>query len=305
MNNYLNGIRDILGSKLSIKVSDIIRMEQGVSTEVYNINPQTDNLYLRILPEKDYAFSQVVTVHNKAAELGIKVPNVIYSEDFSNLFDGKSFMLISAIDGKNLEYSDNNNRDEVLTQAGIDVAKLNTITCNGYGWIERSKPLLNALEGVFKSLKDDLTQKLDDRLSVYMSQEMLTNSQVNKILKLVAKLEDTNNNTSTIAHTDISYAHIFHNNGSYTGIIDLDDIRGADKYLDLAEASMSFSDMDYKNFLQGHLSISKISKEELSNEFRITRLFWAIEKGYWVLRLNANSQNNYYNTIIKDLEYLS
>jgi len=301
-----NQIKQLFSSKLSIKTEEIKKIEQGVSTDVYNINPHSDNLFLRILPEVDSAFSPMVTAHKKALDLGIKVPSVVYYEDFSEIFDGKSFMIVNAIRGSNLQnsYIQNN---EIFISAGEDIAKFNSIESEGYGWIERNQANAKDLKGSFQSVKEDLTQKLDKRLDVYSRKGMLTKNQIQKIYSLINKLDKVNGSKPILAHTDISYAHIFHDEKLYSGIIDFDDLRATNIYLDLAEASISlYKKNDFKNLLKGYMNIHKISKEELEYEFKITRLFWAIEKGYWVIELNPDPQSNrYYRTFLEDLMALS
>jgi hypothetical protein len=298
-------IREVLKDKLDVSLESLIPINQGVSTTVFNVNPDGENLYFRIQPIKDYAYSPVVSAHKLAAEKGILLPEVLYSEDFSKHFEGRSFMIIKSLKGNNLE-EDTEVDKNVMFEAGKDLALLNTIPTDQFGWIERSQST-EKLYSNFPTLKDDLTNKLDERLDEYKKLGMLDNDQIKKINLLVGKLGKLIDFQPTLAHTDISYAHIFVNKSGYSGIIDFDDIRGSHWMLDLAEASHSlYRYDDYKNFLEGYSSIFSISPDQMDYEFRLIRLFWFIEKGYWVIDFNPDPfKNGYYKIMLKDLEFLS
>jgi hypothetical protein len=271
-------IREVLKDKLDVSLESLIPINQGVSTTVFNVNPDGENLYFRIQPIKDYAYSPVVSAHKLAAEKGILLPEVLYSEDFSKHFEGRSFMIIKSLKGNNLE-EDTEVDKNVMFEAGKDLALLNTIPTDQFGWIERSQST-EKLYSNFPTLKDDLTNKLDERLDEYKKLGMLDNDQIKKINLLVGKLGK---------------------------LIDFDDIRGSHWMLDLAEASHSlYRYDDYKNFLEGYSSIFSISPDQMDYEFRLIRLFWFIEKGYWVIDFNPDPfKNGYYKIMLKDLEFLS
>lgn len=294
----------IIENKSDIQVVEIQKVTQGVSTDVYRINPKTENLYLRIQPEKEFAYSQVVFTHKLAIEKEIKVPEVVDSEDFSEDFDGSSWMLVRSIQGEQTSEITPNN---VFFEAGIDIAKFNQIECKGFGWIERSKESKkDILKGSFSTLYEDLTNKLEERLSVYLKRGMINKSEQDNILKLAYLLKKIDSGSPTLTHSDLSYEHIFYRESEYTGIIDFDDIRGSNVFLDLAEISIQLKPDHYQKFLEGYKNIIQISPEQMEYDFRITRLFWFIEKGYWVIDLNPDPQKNrYWKMFMADYEYLS
>jgi len=113
--------------------------QDGVSTDVFKLIGKT-NLYLRIMPSGARADVQVLA-HKKMLDLGVKVPEVIYSEEENALIGGRSFMIVEEIVGKPLyelqKINNNMSIDKLLFKAGIELAKINSIKTNGIGFINK------------------------------------------------------------------------------------------------------------------------------------------------------------------------
>jgi aminoglycoside/choline kinase family phosphotransferase len=127
------------------KVSDCLnstdfkieRVLSGVSTYVYRIQLAENTFYLRILPELDMSFGVEVHVHSLLREKEVQVPEVIYFEHLNKDL-GMSLMLVKEIPGTTIndclsldEYED------VLFEAGKQIAVINQVKVNGFGWIKR------------------------------------------------------------------------------------------------------------------------------------------------------------------------
>src|SRR5690606_4461646 len=123
---------------------------------------------------------------------------------------------------------------------------------------------------------EDFTHKLDSRISVFADLKLFDKKIIEKINVLTNQLQDLSKNEKPVlSHTDLSREHIFLNSkGDYVGFIDLDDLRGSNKFLDLAEISKEFSEEDFEHILNGYMEVTAIDKSEMMYEFKLTRIFW-------------------------------
>jgi len=245
------------------------RMTDGVSTVVYRATRGDEHFYLRILPEKEATFALEVRAHQLAREARCAVPEVLFYEAFDPDF-GRSLMLTTEIPGRPLTAETPPDvAREAVRAAGRDLARINRIPVEGFGWIRRS------MSDVPETLSAE-TVDLGD---------MVMYDYVHLILTLPAAggvpgLEKTvlqrcidqacydlegSASPSRLAHGDLDTSHIFIHDDRYSGIIDFGEIRGMPPYYDLGHHRMHDAErLPYSTLgwlLEGYTEVAPLPDE--------------------------------------------
>jgi aminoglycoside phosphotransferase (APT) family kinase protein len=220
------------------------RVVEGVSTEVYRVWHNGDVLYLRILPEEGASFVPEARVHRLLCERGIHVPHVIHVEHCHPLVQ-RSVMLTTAIEGHAVGYGavDADLR-EVIVRAGQELAAINSISVDGFGWVRRDACVITELQAEFPSLRTWLEHELDGVVATLRNADVLDVHEQAVIEQLFVRyavlLDDEQ---AYLAHGDFDVTHIYHQQGCYTGIIDFGEIRGANQLYDLGHFAIENNEL--------------------------------------------------------------
>ena len=226
----LNTVK-LIAAKYLKNIVSVERVPRDWSTYVFCVKTRTETFYIRFLPE-DASFAAEVLAHNILLEKGVVVPRVIAWEH-RNEAAGLSVMITEEIPGVSVEneWPPEKTR-EILNQAGRQIALVNEVPVDGFGWIDRDS--YHILKGVQSSFNDFFNEGLADGLDI-LDQFDFSNSEITRIIDLIEvarRILDTEN--AVLVHGDFDSSHIFHNDGNYTGIIDFGEIRGCNRIWDLA-----------------------------------------------------------------------
>lgn len=208
-------------------------MSEGVSTYVYRIRRTDETFYLRILPEAEASFAPEALVHQYLRAKGARVPDVLYLEDENEALQ-RSVMLTSEIKGAPLGACANGrNLQPILLEAGRDLALINSLPVEGFGWIDRSRNGRSHLRAEHPSYRAFVSEHLERDLAALTGQ-VLSSSTIAAIWRILGRFDGwLESEPAVLAHGDFDATHIFHHQGRYSGIIDFGEIRGADPYYDL------------------------------------------------------------------------
>ena len=215
------------------------RVEEGVSTYVYRIYFANEQFYLRILPEIGDSFAPEVYVHRILREKQVKVPEVIHFEHFNEEI-GRSIILTSEIKGRHLGYcSLEEEQRTILREAGRDLAVINSLPVQGFGWIRRDSPNASSLEAEFPGNKAFIYEQLEHDLAS-LEEQMLTRCEVASVRQVLDRCDSwlDDGEQAWLAHADFDATHIYQERGHYTGIIDFGEIRGTHSLYDLGHFRM-------------------------------------------------------------------
>ncbi|UCD09379.1 MAG: aminoglycoside phosphotransferase family protein [Dehalococcoidales bacterium] len=230
----LNTVKTIAAKYLKNIVS-VERVSRDWSTYVFCVKTSTETFYIRFLPE-DASFAAEVLVHNILLERGVVVPRVI-AREHRNEAAGLSVMITGEIPGVSIENEwPSENAREILNQAGRQLALVNEVPVDGFGWIDRNS--YHVLKGVQSSYKDFFNDGLTEGLN-NLNKFEFSDMEITRITELVEtahKITYTEN--AVLVHGDFDSSHIFHDSGRYTGIIDFGEIRGCYRLTDLATCLM-------------------------------------------------------------------
>jgi aminoglycoside phosphotransferase (APT) family kinase protein len=206
---------------------------EGVSTYVYRLRHGAEAFYLRVLPEEGATFAPEVEAHTILRRQGVQVPEVLYWEDHNEAV-GRSVMITTEIKGTAIGRCDvRAELPDILRAAGRDVAMLNRVPVQGFGWIRRNMPGDRGLQGEVPTEREFLAADLDRSLSVL--QDVAGGSQLIRPIRDIVRTETQllDAHLACLAHGDLDLTHIYCQDGHYTGIIDLGEIQGTGPYYDL------------------------------------------------------------------------
>ncbi len=211
------------------------RVVEGVSTFVYRMTSRDETFYLRVLPEEGASFAPEVAAHTLLRHRQVNVPEVIYFEQCNDLLQ-RSIMVTSAIKGQPLNQSpalSEGVREAIVAVAGRELACINSVPVEGFGWVQRVSPETHCLRGEWSTYRAFALEWWQVDLA-YLAKSTLSIAEVAMLERLISQYDSyLNSEGGYLAHGDFDSTHIYQEGGHYTGIIDLGEIRGTDRWYDL------------------------------------------------------------------------
>jgi len=200
---------------------------------VYRVRFGRDTLYLRIWPFADESFESEALILSELQRRGVRVPKVLGWDAFHPLI-GRSYLLTSEVPGRPLAPDDAPTLIEsVLREAGRELAILNGVPVEGFGWIVRTPANATPLRGEHPTSRSFLSEYLRADLellaaSVFGPLEVIA---MRRCIEDHPAWFDAPN--ARLAHGDFDTTPILHADGRYTGIIDFSEVRGTSRMYDL------------------------------------------------------------------------
>ena len=252
-----------------------------MSTNVFRINADNSIFYLRIRDNNDTNILFEINTYKLLKSLDVKVPDVIYFEESSKLF-GAPFMIVTEISGEPL-YTDNEAvQKKVLFEAGKDLATVNRIQGDGFGWITEMQGL--KIKANYQTYSEFTLNEIDSHVKAIRDAELVTESESQAIENLISS------NTlyldyqiGHLAHGDFDLSHIYHMDDVYTGIIDFGDIRVSSIYYDIAHLYLYSGQKPMDYLLEGYSTIIKLPEDFLSR-VKSEAFFIAMSKLAWIVK---------------------
>jgi len=175
-----------------------------------------------------------------------------------------SVLILTAISGESVATCRvENHARRAVREAGRDLARLNGVTVDGFGFVSRAT-LGWPLAGEFPRYEDFVTSFLPDPWPGPMS-ELFLNRQIDDIDGLIAEHRAMPLRAGTLAHGDFDTTPIFHSEGRYSGLIDFGEVRGADPLFDLGHFLLHDREhlawMLFDELLKGYQEVSDTSSD--------------------------------------------
>jgi aminoglycoside phosphotransferase (APT) family kinase protein len=216
------------------------RVAEGGSTYVYRLTTEHERFYLRVLPEEGASFLPEVEVHRRLRENGVTVPEVVYFESINELVQ-RSIMVTTEIPGTPISgppYLSPIELERIVEAAGEDLARINSVVVNGFGWIERGTVDTGRLQAPWPTYRAFALEFWETDLA-YLESTILSRSEILTLEQIVDRHAGwLDSGAGSLVHGDFDPTHIFQEVGRYTGIIDFGEIRGADHWYDLGHFHM-------------------------------------------------------------------
>ena len=219
------------------------RTPDGVSTQVYRIRRAAQTFYLRVAESESASLAPEATLHTMLRARGVAVPEVVHYVPFDEGL-GRSVLVTSEIPGRPMVQHGDNGRvlavslpdpaalADIYRAAGRDLARVNQVGVDGFGWIVRDGsgwPLRGEFRRYTEWVRPDAVVRQLHAIGMLRT----TCEQVGGLLfEQVA--EGPTGAAARLAHGDFDVSHVFHHRGRYAGIIDLGEVRGTEGSFDLA-----------------------------------------------------------------------
>jgi len=205
----------------------IERARGGMSTPVYRLRRDDECLYLRVSEGAGGSMHAEVAVQEHLHAAGVAVSEVIAMDHAPEI--GRGVMLVREVPGEPLAGADGIDRGPILRAAGRDLARINAVAVEGYGWIRRDQP-------VWPPRGEDATYEMfvdGGTASIAVVADRLGADQA-RALEARFDQARAGDPLSRLAHGDFDATHIYQHDGRYTGVIDFGEIRGAEPHYALA-----------------------------------------------------------------------
>jgi len=200
----------------------------GMSTPVYRLLREGECLYLRVSEDRDGSMRAEAAVHDHLRAAGVSVPEVLAVDDAPEI--GRGVMLVREMPGEPLaDALVDTDRVPILRAAGRDLARINAVGVEGFGWIRRDEPVW-PLRGEDATYEGFVTGA---SASVALVADRLTSLE-RRALHARFEQATADQPTGRLVHGDFDATHIYQCHGSYAGVIDLGEMRGAESHYDLA-----------------------------------------------------------------------
>ncbi|HYI24688.1 MAG TPA: phosphotransferase [Thermomicrobiales bacterium] len=211
------------------------RMTSGGSTPVYRVEREAQVAYLRLAEHPGEVRGGEVRAHELAIRAGMHVPEIVRWEADPPEID-RSAALTAAMPGILLgEYS-----GDVLPaaiEAGRQLARLNAIPVTGWGWVDHARDDGGLVAE--HTARSTWAGEYLAAVETVAGSAVLPSISVPPLRDAVTRWANrTAGAQSFLAHGDFdgSHIHVDAITGDYQGIIDLGEIRGADRAYDLGHA---------------------------------------------------------------------
>jgi len=204
---------------------------------VYRVGLGDETLYFRVAESLENDLAPELHVHETLCERGCQVPRVIaYSPIDPDI--GRTVAVLGEIPGEPVGWRPALDRSElasVLRAAGRDLAIMNAIDVEGFGWIRRDLGA-GPLRAEHRSYEEWLHGETDEGIESCLDAlaDHLTGAERAGIRAAAAALVGDSEVRPVLVHGDFDVTHIFHERGRYTGLIDFGEIRGAEPWYDLS-----------------------------------------------------------------------
>ena len=193
-------------------------------------------------------------------------PAIIHYEPFDPALD-RSILITTEIPGHPIsDCNDAGVLRAVLRAAGRDLALINSIPVDGFGFMERSDPYPSSLFADFPDALAFVEADLERDLAALRLE--LPHPIAGEIrIAVRGWSSQLRAQAGRLAHGDFDGPHIYVDGTSYAGIIDFGEIRGADAVYDLGHFAMLTSDWfpepALDPLLEGYREVTPLTAEDL------------------------------------------
>jgi aminoglycoside phosphotransferase (APT) family kinase protein len=189
----------------------------GMSTPVYRLRRGDECLYLRTSEDAGGSMHAEVAVHEHLRAAGVAVPEVIAMDEAPEI--GRGVMLVREVPGVPLAGANGVDRTPILRAAGRDLARINAVAVEGFGWVRRDEPVWppRAEHAAYAAFVEDSSAGL-----AFVAERLSTREA--RALESCVDEAKSDDPPTRLAHGDFDATHIFQRDGGYTGVIDFGEV---------------------------------------------------------------------------------
>lgn len=208
---------------------EVRRTAEGVSSIIYRLDSSGTVAYLRLGETADEDLTTDALLLDHLRQLGLSVPQVVDVDPFNERLQ-RSVLVMSEIPGVDLGKCDDESvARRVAYEAGCELAVLNSVEVEGWGWIIRdgSWPMKARWNELAMFTTSELPDVWPGRLAAVLTTPLID------AIAHVFTATPTPAEVAHLAHGDFDCTQVFQAEGYYTGLIDFGEIRGAEVTFDL------------------------------------------------------------------------
>jgi Ser/Thr protein kinase RdoA (MazF antagonist) len=249
-------LEEALRRTLSSPDVHLLPVSPGRRAIVYRAETARGSFYVRVAEEPGQDLTTDAIVLDRARSVGASVPQVILVERDPPEMD-RSFLVTAELPGKALASAgDGRMAEAAVRKAGRDVAVINCIEVQGFGWLVRDGgPVLRA---EFDRYEDFVVSQLPDSWPGWLERIFQT-SELEALEQTVWEELEAPSEDARLVHGDLDVTHIFIDGDRYAGLIDFGEVRGADRCFDLGHFLLhdqeTRRDSLFEAFLSGYLEV--------------------------------------------------
>jgi Ser/Thr protein kinase RdoA (MazF antagonist) len=219
-------LRPVLGPELTVA-----RTPTGLAAQVYRVQASGRVVYARIAEGQDEDLSVDAALLEHLRGLGLRVPPVVHVEPFDQAL-GRSVLIAGEVAGEPLAACrDQRAARRIAHAAGRELAVLNSVAVQGFGWVRRLPPAWPLRAGL-GTYAEFVTSYLPDPWPGPLG-GLFTVAELERLWALVDRERRRHLAGATLAHGDFDTTAIFQVDGDYSGLIDLGEVRGTEPLFDL------------------------------------------------------------------------
>jgi Ser/Thr protein kinase RdoA (MazF antagonist) len=219
-------LRPVLGPELTVA-----RTPAGLAAQVYRVQAAGRVVYARIAEGENDDLSVDAALLEHLRALGLRVPPVVHVEPFDQAV-GRSVLITGEIAGEPLAgCRDQRAARRIAHAAGRELAMLNSLGVQGFGWVQRQPPAW-PLRATSPTYAEFVTSYLPDPWPGPLGR-LFTVAELERLWALVDRERQRDLAGARLAHGDFDTTAIFQVDGGYSGLIDFGEIRGTEPLFDL------------------------------------------------------------------------
>jgi aminoglycoside phosphotransferase (APT) family kinase protein len=219
-------LRRVLGPRLSVA-----RTPAGVAAQVYRVRTSGRVLYARVAEQDHEDLSVDAALLEHLGGLGVRVPRVVHVEP-SEAALGRSVLIMGEVAGEPLAVCRQERAARrVARAAGGDLAVLNGVRVQGFGWVRRKAPVW-PLRGTSRTYAEFVTSYLPDPWPGPLG-ALFSVAELDRLWAVVDGERRRELAGATLAHGDFDTSHVLQVDGHYSGLVDFGEIRGTEPQFDL------------------------------------------------------------------------
>jgi aminoglycoside phosphotransferase (APT) family kinase protein len=239
------------------------RTPDGVSARVYRLDRGNNTFFLRVAEEVGEDLAVDAALFERLRNEGIEVPQVVHVDRFPPPVD-LSVLIMTAIDGESVASCiEEHQARRAVRAAGRDLARLNSFTVDGFGFISRAAVRWPNV-GSFDGYREFVTSCLPDPWPGAIT-ELFVAPEIKALEVIIANHVATPLKVGTLVHGDFDTTAIFHSKGRYTGLIDFGEVRGADSLFDLGHFLLHDRELLpwslFEELLDGYREVSDVASD--------------------------------------------
>jgi len=260
---------------------------------VYRARVDDGVFYLRLAEEPGQDLTTDAGILDRLRTLGVSVPGVVAAEAAPAELP-RSYLIMTEIPGRSLaEGGTDDEARRAARAAGRDTAIINSLTVAGFGWLQRTGAA--PLTAELTSYGDFVGSYLPESWPGWLT-GLFEPGHLDALETLVQAERARVPGAAHLVHGDLDVTHIITHAGTYRGIIDFGEMRGAERYFDLGHFLLHDGETRsaalFDSFLGGYTEVAELPDDH-REAIRISAILLGLRQlSLWLSPARNRSPNS-------------